>query len=82
MHQLELERQNVLRSAAEVREDRTRKLANMTTEEKTTFLEEEKEQKKEKWIKKQVQPSPMPPPPKHACGSSRDRTPSGDLGMG
>lgn len=54
LHKLELERQSKMRPAPLTREERERKLASMTQEEKEAFFEEEKDQKKEMWAKKQV----------------------------
>lgn len=51
---LELERQAKLKSAAQMRQDRERKLATMTEEQKEAFHEEEKLEKKQEWAKKQV----------------------------
>ena len=43
-----------MKTAAEVKQEREKKLANMTQEEKEEFYEEEKEQKKQEWAKKHV----------------------------
>lgn len=54
MYRLEQERQSKMKTAAQVKEEREQKLATMTEEEKEIFYEEEKEQKKQEWVKKQV----------------------------
>ena len=54
IQRLEEERKSRMKTAAEAKKERERKLANMTEEEKEEFYEEEKEQKKVQWAKKQV----------------------------
>lgn len=54
MHERELERRNRMITAEAAREERTRKLATMTEEQKVAFVEQEKQEKKEQWVKKQV----------------------------
>lgn len=54
MHERELERRNRMITAEAAREERARKLATMTEEQKVAFVEQEKQEKKKQWIKKQV----------------------------
>lgn len=44
-----------MKSAAQVRQEREQKMATMTEEEKESFHEEEKLEKKQEWAKKQVE---------------------------
>lgn len=54
LQEREAERQKKLKTVAEAKEERQQKWLAMTEEEKVVFVHEEKEAKKQEWVKKQV----------------------------